>query len=190
MSEVSRAYGLYTNEELIVSNESVTNQFVLPLEFMENWKRCSDISNIIANIRDADGTIDSRAKNSLSVVINELIENAVKYSSDPTKIISITLEKEKNIIEVETINMSNYEHVEELEAFMVQLESSNIEALYFEQLIKASESQSADSGLGFMTILHDFELDLGIKIVKKSQSLDRYDVFVKVKAQREKLLGS
>ena len=77
---------------------------IQPMDVIEFWPRCNMISNFTAHYLVTDFPEKNSIYNSLSVILNELIENAVKFTEKKEIPISISLQEDKNNIFIETIN--------------------------------------------------------------------------------------
>lgn len=185
LEALEESFGIYKNDDEEAA--SLSKNFVLPLELMEDWKQCSVVSDFVAkdqsnNYRDAN-----KSANVLSTITNELLENAVKFSFDRNKLVTLTLHSYQCALSIETVNSTRGENISALKTLISDLETKDIETLYFEQLEKTFEEDSDESGMGFLGLIKDFGLSIGFKIKKKLGHDNTYDVFVKVKIDNDNI---
>lgn len=107
----------------------------------------------------------AESAHSVNYIANELLENAMKFS-DSTLPHPTTLEihlYEDSII-LMTKNGINRQQEVELRAFIERLSASEPEQLYLELLEKNAEADdSLNSRLGYLTILNDYQGNIGWK---------------------------
>ncbi|MBT6119947.1 hypothetical protein HOH45_00600 [bacterium] len=178
MEEV--VYGLYNELDKVgVGNSEITMDFVIPLELMSEWERCGLISDYLARYEAFTFDDQELATQVLSTVINELLENAVKFSTDKNKIVNITIKHFGSFLSVEAVNNTDEKHALNLESYITKLKESSPEDFFFAQIEKNALVQSHNlSGLGLLTLVNDYEAKLGIKIQKKIKT--GYDIFTMV----------
>lgn len=174
-------FGVYKNKKTLSSEQSpdLSLDFVVPLELIENWKKCSLVSNFFANYQSFNFNDQEKVINILSTVINELLENAVKFTSDKNKLVSISLKHFDSKVSIETINLSNTKNITKLKDLIHKLEKSDPDTMILEQIEKTALGDLNESGLGLLTILRDFHANLGIKIIEKAEP-DLYEVYTKI----------
>jgi len=180
MTDESFVYGLYEGNETTEKNQKsdLSLDFVFPLELMAHWRKCSLVSNFLANYHILTFQKQKKAQVVLSTVINELIENAIKFNADQNKLVSISLQRNPDVITIETMNTSDQKNVTKVKKFVSTLNSGNYEKLFMDTLEKVALSNSNSSGLGLLTILKDYNAKLGIKI-EPSTRKGLYSVLVK-----------
>jgi hypothetical protein len=104
-------------------------------------------------------------KDTISYIANELLENAMKFSYAPSQhAVSIDLYLEVDVITLYVTNSINPQTVEAFQQFIRRLLSEDIGELYMDQLTRNAEAEnSTDSGLGYVTMLHDYGTTLAWK---------------------------
>ncbi|MDY6806376.1 MAG: DUF6272 family protein [Cyanobacteriota bacterium] len=102
-------------------------------------------------------------KNSISYIANELLENAMKYNDKKCNHpISIQLHLKSDRIVLMVTNSVVPQKVDEFQAYLEELTTSNVEDLLVRQLEKnALEENSHSSGLGYLTIIGDYMAKMG-----------------------------
>ena len=173
-------FGLYAEEPSDDSkkNVDISLDFVFPLELVSHWRKCSLASNFLANYDMFKFEHQKKAQVVLSTIINELIENAVKYNADQNKLVSVSLQKKTTEITIETMNSTTKESTEKLKKFIETLHTKSFEDLFMEAFEKITLSDANESGLGLLTILKDYHGKLGIK-VEPSTRKGLYSILVK-----------
>jgi hypothetical protein len=143
-----------------------------------HWHRCSLLADFAANYFSAFFPVNININNAFSTIINELIENAVKYSEPSNSPIELRLFNfdDKTIITCfNTIDKVRYEkfknYVEEL------VKCNEIDKLYKDTL--ESKALTETSGLGLISIINYYNSKLGFKF-KESANGNSYMVLVQV----------
>jgi len=99
-------------------------------------------------------------------IANELLENAMKYSLDPTpQPISIQLQLDHERIAFWASNAADAVQADRLRAFVARLMSGDPDELYLEQIQSGAETGSEGSGLGFLTMINDYGARLAWRFV-------------------------
>jgi len=95
-------------------------------------------------------------------VANELLENAMKFSYAPSQhAISIAMYLEAEAVSLYVTNSVDPQAVMSFQQAITRLLTEDIDVLYLEQLTHNAESDSAESsGLGYLTMLHDYGVAL------------------------------
>jgi len=107
-------------------------------------------------------------KHTLTYVGNELLENARKFHEvSPNQVkfgIHLLDRSEKVTAVIFTENSISTEKVENFQALIAELLSSDTNELYIQQIEKtAADEDSEASGLGLLTIINDYDAKLGWK---------------------------
>ncbi|GIX48210.1 MAG: hypothetical protein KatS3mg131_2421 [Candidatus Tectimicrobiota bacterium] len=130
---------------------------------------------------DDSDSIEHQAeiKSAISYIANELLENAMKFSyASPKYAISIDMYLEVDSISLYVTNSIASREAAAFQDFVRRLLSEDIDKLYMEQLTRHAEADStADSGLGYITMLHDYNASLAWKfesLAKDAEGHDRY----------------
>jgi len=153
--------------------------FVVPLELVSQWRRCGLVSDFLANYHSFCFRDPKKALSILSTIINELLENAVKFSNDKNKLVTLSLRHANNTIYVETINTTTHANAAKLNEFAFKLDHTDAETLFFEQLETAA-TQSGISGLGLLSIIKDYDAQLGLLIHPKIDAPEDYEITITV----------
>ena len=120
---------------------------------------------------DDDGKAHAaEIKHAVGFVANELLENGMKYTDDSlnmTMRINMLLEKD-SIIFNET-NSVNEQQAEGFLDFITRLRESDPMEMFVEQLEKQALEESG-SGLGFLTMINDYQADLSWRFKKHEKT--------------------
>ena len=178
-------YGTYNEEEKDIETDSRID-FVVPLELMDHWQRCSMISNFLASTHAVGFNNTEKVSSLFSIIINELLENAVKFSRDRSKLIMLSLKQRKYDVCIEAINTTDEIQATRLNAFIEKLETETPEDLYIAQLESISIIENPDvSGMGLIMLMHDYHANLGIRIIPRIDDAHGYDVSISVALEHE-----
>lgn len=178
-------YGAYNEEEKDAETDSRID-FVVPLELMDHWQRCSMVSNFLASTHAVGFQNREKVSSLFSIIINELLENAVKFSRDRSKLIMLSLKQRKHDVCIEAINTTDETQATRLNAFIKRLETESPEDLYIHQLENIAVIDNPQlSGMGLIMLLHDYNAHLGIRIVPRIDDSHCYDVSVSVALEHE-----
>ncbi|MGF1482633.1 MAG: ATP-binding protein [Cyanophyceae cyanobacterium] len=114
--------------------------------------------------RDNDAFDSKReVKSTISFIANELLENAMKFSTEASQYpVSLTLHLLNDKLVFLAKNDISPANQDRLQAFIATLLSSNPEELYTEQVEKSVLS-AEQSGLGILTMINDYQAKVGWK---------------------------
>lgn len=159
-------------------------------DLFQNWRRVSLSADFIARYysyffpykEKAQEILDREsAENSISFVLNELIENTAKYSDAGKKEVEITICMLGTFV---LFNISNFVKEELAGSFLKvarEILDSDPEELYIKKLEKNIEETTGGSGLGYLTLINDFGVALGFRLEKMGQDLVKVTVQAKMK---------
>lgn len=177
---MNHVYGIYSERDKDIETESRID-FVVPLELMDQWQRCSMISNFLASTHTVGFQNTEKVSSLFSTIINELLENAVKFSRDRSKLIMLSLKQRKHDVCIEAVNTTDEVQASKLNAFITRLKTETPEELYIHQLEKVAVLDDPTvSGMGLIMLLHDYHADLGIRISPRIDDDRTYDISVSV----------
>ena len=184
---LTEVFGLYTSDKKlpIIANPDLSLDFVVPLDLIKEWKRCSIVANFFANYQSFNFKNKTKSISILSTITNELLENSIKFSSDKNKLVSLSIRHFNHFITIETVNLTDKKSTNALKKFLKRIETTSDianEILY--QLEQTALTNSDISGLGLMSLIHDYHAELGVKI-ELNISDSMYDIYVKIKLNNE-----
>lgn len=132
---------------------------LFPKDLALYWQRCGLTANFGASFAAFCFPKIKNAENALSVILNELVENAVKYSSDDNKQITIALCESEGFLYFEVDN-----YITERQDGIFRREVSSIEDMddinqaYIDAMERSMTGE--DSRLGLLTILNDYKVTM------------------------------
>lgn len=168
-------------------SDSMIQISLFPSDLVKYWSRCGLTADFAASFLAFRFPDSKKASNSLSVILNEIVENAVKFSNTPNGKIAVNLFNmaDQIIYEVENfVNEAQYRIFHKRAEWL--LDGGDIEEKYFSAL-QAKAENSSGSGLGLLTILHDFKSRLGVRFLEEGGGL--YRVSVQVTMRPEEVLA-
>jgi hypothetical protein len=154
-------------------------------DMLQHWRRVSLSSDFLAKYysfyfpyrEKAKGRISREtAENSISFVLNELIENTAKYSNAAETAVEVRVLLLERAILLEVSNSVSEAQAEEFMASMREVLSGNAEELYLAKLESNLLKPKGDSGLGFLTLINDYKIGLGFRFEKTGGDLCRITV--------------
>ena len=154
-------------------------------DMLQHWRRVSLSSDFLARYysfyfpyrEKAKGRISREtAENSISFVLNELIENTAKYSNTAETAVRVRVLLLEGAILLEVSNSVSQALADEFLASMREVLSGNSEELYISRLESNLQKAKSDSGLGFLTLINDYKIGLGFKFEKTGREICRVTV--------------
>ncbi|GBF42211.1 GHKL domain protein [Leptospira ellinghausenii] len=129
------------------------------------WKRCDVLSNFISQFYFHSFESKQLDQNTISTVINELVENAAKYSDKEESKIHIEIKDLGNQLRIEVKNIITPWMKAIFENKIQTIQSHDINELYFEAL-EAHHKGIPTFGLGLLRLLKDYQLPLAYEFTK------------------------
>ncbi|TGN07123.1 slr1658 superfamily regulator [Leptospira ilyithenensis] len=149
-----------------------------------HWKRCEIVSNFVSQFYSGSGKDESLDTNSASTIMNELIENAAKYSEKENSKIYIEIKDLGNTLRVDVKNKVSSWTKQNFEKLMQTIVSGNVNQMYFDAL-ESKQTEDKTSGIGLLMLLNDYHLNLGYRI--KSTHQGSFEITVRVHILKETL---
>ncbi len=124
-------------------------------------------------------------KSAVSYIANELLENAMKYSNKSSRLpISIQIHLNYERIIFQTTNSLEQQNLNNFQAYIKKMLDSDADELYLNVLEKnALDENNENSGLGFLTMINDYNAKLGWKFETFSQKFEEIGVTTMVQLQ-------
>ena len=152
------------------------------LPIQQRWRNNGLSADFLADYLSTFFPGDDRAaagrhaelKGAVSYVANELLENAMKFSYAPSQhAISIAMYLEAEVISLYVTNSVDPHTVAAFQQAIARLLTEDIDTSYMEQLMHNAANDSGDgSGLGYLTMLHDYGVALAWKFAPSPQDPD------------------
>ena len=134
--------------------ESAFTLRFLPLDMFDNWQRGSMLSDFTAQYFAHNFPSESDA-GLVSTVVNELVENAVKFSANNSLPVELTLKKARDRLLVQATNSIPHHRCEPFIGVCKQLFERNLDDLYVERIGENTVQREA-SGLGLLLVKKDY----------------------------------
>ncbi|MBM9579122.1 ATP-binding protein [Leptospira sp. 201903070] len=169
-------YGHYNLIPDSLPSESEFSLKLRPMDLRVQWKRCSLTADYISNFCSFPEKLDPDSSNTISIVLNELIENAAKFSKDRKGEILLELKYYSEILKIEIKNSMDEISKNKLENSISVLLNRNSDEIYLNKL-KESSSKEVNSGIGLLLLSKDFPVRLGFLINEVSFGI--YEITVR-----------
>jgi len=154
------------------------------LEVVTIWSRCGLIANFASSYMAVANQSKKNIANSLSFILNELIENADKYTDPKESVLHFALsQQEKNIIISVTnpISKGQVGPLQEMARNLIDPEYVNTRYI---DILMASGKSSEKSGIGLLTIINYYQAALSFRIgTSPGGSVDRYSIEAKLNVE-------
>lgn len=150
-----------------------------PEEFPVHWRRAALTADFAASwFGDAgDGVADA-----ISYALNELVENAIKFGTAGRVEVVVGLMGHELVMRVS--NHLPQVDVPKLRALLEEMVSEDPWELIVRRVeANAEDPESSRSGLGFLTLLTDYDARLGWRIAKSSETHACLHTLVRLKTQ-------
>ena len=149
------------------SDETVRLFIELPSQEIEHfWSRCGLISNFSSLYLALACSTDKNITNSLSFIINELLENSVKYSVNKNKQIDLCLLQNQTTITLEVSNYISQEQCDRMSETATNLIDTDFINSRYLDMITTNSKVSSKSGIGLLTIINYYNVSLSFKFIE------------------------
>ncbi|BCH35575.1 ATP-binding protein [Mesorhizobium sp. L-8-10] len=153
------------NTELHNGASAIANRLRLadgPIDLA--WHHCSTTSEFLGEFFalrcKASGADYNEARHSIGYLVNELLENAVKFRAPGDIVIESSLEGAR--FELKVTNLVDAETAARFGALLVELTARDPGDLLIERIeANAADAGSSGSGLGLLTLMSDYGARLG-----------------------------
>jgi len=161
-------------------------------DLFRNWRRVSLSADFLARYysyffpyreKARDRMSRENAENSISFVLNELVENTAKYSDARDKAVDIRIWLLENVLLFKVTNFITAKFGQSFAAVAREILEGNPEELYLRRLEKNTEDDGGGSGLGYLTLINDFGVTLGFKFEKLEEESTRVTVQAMMKCK-------
>ena len=181
-------FGVYSTTNLENKKADLSLDLTIPVNHLKHWEKCSIVANFFSLYHAQSYTKNQEKYVSiLSTITNEIIENAVKFSTDNSRFISVKFRKFNENIFIETHNTSNEYHTQKLNNLIKNLKSNSPKDLFLNKIIENEKYASICSEIGLLTLIKDYTENIGIKIEPKPFSEKAYNVHVCVQINETEL---
>jgi hypothetical protein len=141
-----------------------------------HWKRCGMTADFLASylVAELEGGARTVAAHSLSVVLNELVENAAKFCTDERGRIRLAAHRHGPSLKLETFNVAPESRARELTSTLERLALESLDVLFARRV--AAESPGEGPGIGLLIIKRDYQARLGAVLARRDDGA--FDVHV------------
>ncbi|PKL37656.1 MAG: hypothetical protein CVV44_15035 [Spirochaetae bacterium HGW-Spirochaetae-1] len=131
---------------------------LVPENVLSQWSRVSDVANFIADFYNHD-LPSPLAHNTISTVLNELIENAVKFAHDKSVPIDIYTFKNNNEFIFRVTNTVSEGAIDDFSRLCSTLFSQDLNRLYIQRIEDLFHNR-AKTGIGLILLKKDYRMDI------------------------------
>ena len=135
---------------------AIEMEFV-PIDLVTEWRRCGMIADFVADYIVHAFEDRQIARSVLSTVVNELIENAAKFSADKRGTAHVSIRHHGEVLHAEVRNEAIAEHVEQLRDVLGDLANDDATAVFRRRL-------EDRRGLGLALLAREYRATLGATI--------------------------
>jgi hypothetical protein len=134
----------------------------VPLDLVTEWSRCSETADFLARFLAHDYGDRELAANVLSTVINELVENAAKFSSDKNAPARIAVCERPSGVTIITTNVVAPAQAAVFGETITRLVAGDPEALFAHQV--ANPPATGSAGIGLILLRKDYGATIGARV--------------------------
>lgn len=129
-----------------------------------SWHHCSTTSEFLGEmfaLRVATSSFDyNEARHGIGYLVNELLENAIKFRSPGDVVVESSLES--GLFEIRITNLVDEETSARFKDMLTEVTSRDPGDLLIERIeANAADASSRGSGLGLLTLMSDYGVRLG-----------------------------
>lgn len=171
--------------ELDKSNERFFHLAINGGDLNSSRARCGLIANFISYYVALNYDNNKNIINSLSTILNELIENAAKYSAIHYDPVDIHIADRKNFLIVEVCNIITEKQLEALkELSPVLIDHEKAHEMYFETIRNSLNNNY--SKIGLLMVINYFNVLISLKVSEAIKG-DLYRLIMQVKIDIKEL---
>ena len=158
-----------------------------PMDLIVNWQRCSMTADWVGRFVAQEFPRAEHAFREVSIVVNELLENLVKFGADKRESLTLAVVNFGDVVRVDATNRCHAAHVGPLRAQFQRLIDGDPEALFLEQIERTATGSDTDSGLGLLALAKDHREALGLQVRSSSGGL--WEVTVRAELSTREMEG-
>lgn len=161
--------------------ESVFTFSFLPLDIFDNWSRASSLSDFVAEYFGS--YFKNKASNNLiSTVINEFIENAVKFTKNNSQPIVVVVKKRNNDLICRITNSIPHHRKTAFLEICKKLFSEDLDQLFLEKIVEGSHNKK-ESGIGLILVKKDYLVKINFDFFTDKNEMNNVTVTFKLNLQ-------
>jgi len=125
------------------------------------------------------------AANVLSTVINEILENAAKFSADKKRQVKIVVGQHGDAVQVEATNIATAERAQAFASRLEEVLAQDPEVLFQRHIESAASAPRGAPGVGLVVLRKDYHTEIAARIAATTGGL--FEVTVQVRLPSEEV---
>lgn len=164
-------HGLLAAEECLTLSFSPSAR-TLRERWRNNGLSADFVSDYFATFIPSDHADKAEIKTAVSYIANELLENAMKFCDYDSAIpVILHLDLEHTRIVFTLTNSITLEQKQKLQAFLAEFCMTDPMEFFIQQMEKNAIEESHNSGVGFATMINDYNAQVGWCIEEKTSCI-------------------
>jgi hypothetical protein len=155
------------------------------IDFVMQWRRCGMTADFLAEFLAYGYKHREAARNVVSTVANELIENAVKFSADKSRPVWTIVRNLGSALQLEAVNLATEAQVASFQETLAMLNQGDPHNLFVAQVERSQSETLKSSGIGLIVLCRDYGASLSVQAVPEEETL--YRVTVRVTLRQEEI---
>lgn len=155
-------------------------------EMVQHWHRCSLAADFLAGFVEAAPAVP-HDRLELSMIIDELLENAVKFCADGNEPVTLSVRDYGDAVRLEASNVCDDDRARDLEQSIRRVLDGDLEELFLQQIEETAARDRMSSRLGFITLCLNYGARLGARITKGPRGLNTVTIEVLLDRHQEAL---
>lgn len=135
---------------------------LVPLAVVAEWSRCSEAADFVARYFAHDFGDRELAGNVLSTVVNELLENAVKFSSDKSAPARLIVREYAERMSITSRNVASAGQAAAFGDSVARLANGDPEEMFAARI--ASPPETGGAGIGLIMLRKDYGAKVGVRV--------------------------
>lgn len=161
------------------------------IEYIVQWSRCGMTADYLADFFSYCFRNRKTAKAVLSTVINELLENAVKFSSERRLPLTVSVKHLGGFVLVETSSTTDEKQVRAFENALSELQLHGAEELFYrtvaQPVVYGQMNAPTKSRLGLILLKKDYDATLGVRMEASREEPSSWNVVVQVQVPADEV---
>lgn len=146
-----------------------------PIDLTAFWKRCGLTADFAASFYSYAYNNEKYAENVVSTIVNEMVENAAKFSRARELKVVIDFRHYSSIMRVEVVNHATTSIRNQFEQYIQKLINSEPDELYFKHL-ESKQENDPHSGLGLLMMMKDYDVKFGFRFQQITEDVHEITV--------------
>jgi hypothetical protein len=134
----------------------------VPLDLIAEWTRCGETADYLACYLAHDFEHRETAAIVLSTIINELVENAAKFSADKRRPVRIVVRQFGDRIAIEATNSASRSQASTFRETVARIVAEDPEALFAERV--AHPPDIGGAGIGLIVLRKDYRASIDVQV--------------------------